>query len=275
MLTPLSTFSRRRYIPILLYHSVDTNDSFYSVSPSVFAKQMEYLSRNFSIVTLEEVLEFVIGKRDLPRKSVAITFDDGYHDNYVNVFPHVKKYGFPIAVFVVSGCVGKEMTLGKVPLRMLDWEEIADMSRHNVTIGAHTVTHLDLRRVDLNEARHQMETSKAQIEEVIEQPVNFLAYPKGAYNRDLFAVVKSLNFVAAFAAESDGIVSQGDNRYALKRVSIDASVNFLTFKAKLTIASEWYRKIEKTGGRLLQRLPFLSGIANMYNKHEEYINATG
>ena len=87
----LSGISSKQYVTILVYHSVDENDSFYSVTQKEFVKQIEYLSKNYHVVSLDDVLEFVISKRDLPRRSVAITFDDGYYDNYLNAYPHAKE----------------------------------------------------------------------------------------------------------------------------------------------------------------------------------------
>jgi len=259
----LSAFSTKPYIPILVYHSVGRNNSFFTVTPDEFARQITYLTRKYTIVSLEDVFEFVTGRRDLPKKSVAITYDDGYYDNYLNVFPYVKKYGVPIAIFLVSGYVGKEMTLGNIPLKMLDWSDIKEMSKNGVTIGAHTYSHPDLRRVSLKEAKAQIKLSKDEIEEAIGHQVDFFAYPKGAYKTSLFEVLTSLDFKAAFGG--DGLTRRGEERYALKRVSIDASVNFFTFKAKLTVATEWYRKVENFGAKLILKLPFLSRIADIYN----------
>jgi len=262
----LSVLNTKPYIPILVYHSIGVNNSFFTVTPDEFARQISYLTRKYTIVSLEDVYEFVTGQRDLPKKSVAITCDDGYYDNYLNVFPYVKKYGVPIAIFVVSGHVGKEMTLGNIPLKMLDWGDIIEMSKNGVTIGAHTYSHPDLRRVSLKEAKAQIKTSKDEMEAAIGHQVSFFAYPKGAYNTSLFAVLTSLDFKAAFGG--DGLTCRGEERYALKRVSIDASLNFSMFKASLTVATEWYRKIENFGAKLILKLPFLSQIANIYNVQE-------
>jgi peptidoglycan/xylan/chitin deacetylase (PgdA/CDA1 family) len=220
---------------------------------------MEYLRRNYMIVSLHEVLEFVMGRRELPRKSVAITADDGYQDNYLNVYPYAKTNGLQIAIFVASGYVGKEMMLGNIPLKMLNWKEIAEMSRDKVTIGAHTVNHRDLRVVDNDEARSQILISKTSIEEAIGQPIGYFAYPFGACAAPLFALLKSLGFKAGFAT-GDGLVSQGDNPYELKRITIDSSVSFFIFKAKLTLATEWYNGIERTAKSLAKKFPFCRAL---------------
>jgi peptidoglycan/xylan/chitin deacetylase (PgdA/CDA1 family) len=259
LLYPFARLTSKRYVPVLAYHSVDNNNSFFSVTPNEFVRQMEYLRRNYMIVSLHEVLEFVMGRRELPRKSVAITADDGYQDNYLNVYPYAKTNGLQIAIFVASGYVGKEMMLGNIPLKMLNWKEIAEMSRDKVTIGAHTVNHRDLRVVDNDEARSQILISKTSIEEAIGQPIGYFAYPFGACAAPLFALLKSLGFKAGFAT-GDGLVSQGDNPYELKRITIDSSVSFFIFKAKLTLATEWYNGIERTAKSLAKKFPFCRAL---------------
>ena len=246
ILMQLSKLSSQRYVSVLAYHSIESKESHFNVTPAEFARQIEYLRKNYSIVSLEEVCEFVAGTRDLPRKAVAITFDDGYYDNYVNVYSYAKKYRLPFAIFVASGYIGKEMLIGDVPLKMLGWRELTEMSRDNVTIGAHTVTHVDLQRVDISEATSQIAKSKADIEEGIGQPICFFAYPFGEYDDTLAHLLKSAGFMAGFKTYPDGLIVQGNNPFLLNRVEINSSVNFTMFKAKLTLAAEWYRAIERT-----------------------------
>ena len=159
------------------------------------------------------------------------------------------------------------MSLGKVPIKMLSWDELVEMSRNKVTIGAHTVGHPDLRQVDTREAEDQIEKCKADIESAVGLPVVYFAYPKGGYNSSLFELLHDSGFKAGFGG--DGIVQRGDNHYSLRRVSVDASVSFIIFKARLTVAVEWYGKIERAGAHFIRKFPFLAGIASIYNKREK------
>jgi len=256
----ISQLTSQRYVSVLAYHSVDENSSFYTVTPDEFARQMEYLNRSCSVVSLEDVFEFVMGRRDLPRRAVALTFDDGYYDNYVNVYPCVMKYGFPITMFVVSGNVGKEMELGGLSLRMLDWIELKEMSEKNVSFGAHTRTHPDLRSLIPSEAIEQIRASKDDIEKELGRSVDYFAYPKSRYNDAVVTLVKHCSFKGAFIG--GGVVRRGDNPFLLKRVMVDRSTNFLTFRARLTIAAEWYRGLEKFGSRVIH-MRFFSGFTSI------------
>jgi peptidoglycan/xylan/chitin deacetylase (PgdA/CDA1 family) len=89
---------------ILLYHQVnDEQDPFFPAVPvKVFAAQMEILGTYFKVFPLKELVERA-EKNDIPPNAVAITFDDGYQDNYENAFPILKQFDFPATIFLATG----------------------------------------------------------------------------------------------------------------------------------------------------------------------------
>jgi len=128
-----------RVTPILMYHSVSAEGegSLY-VHPDNFKKQIEYLKKKgYKVITLKElILQIKEGNRFLP-KTVAITFDDGFEDNFLHAFPVLEKYDMPATIFVVSGYVG-------VADGYLQWDQIKLMQRHSIEIGAHTRSNIYL-----------------------------------------------------------------------------------------------------------------------------------
>lgn len=101
---------------ILAYHSVRDNPEIDSdwLGPgithatSVFARQMELVARRFHPVTLDDILLFVKGEKELPRRAVAITFDDGYLDNLELAAPVLQRFGISAAFYVTVGLIGRE-----------------------------------------------------------------------------------------------------------------------------------------------------------------------
>jgi len=103
-------FLRRRLakceIAILLYHRVSPEKdgwSHESLSPESFEIQMEYLSRNYKILSLDGLVDFVKSRKPPQEKAVVITFDDGYEDNYLYAYPILRKYHIPATIFLVTG----------------------------------------------------------------------------------------------------------------------------------------------------------------------------
>lgn len=98
---------RGRNLQILIYHRVnDEGDQFFPGIPTgVFARQMEYLASDWNVLSLEEALERV-KQKDVPDNAIAITFDDGYRDNFLQAFPILKKLSLPVAIFLATGVIG-------------------------------------------------------------------------------------------------------------------------------------------------------------------------
>lgn len=103
---------RNRNFQILIYHRVnDDLDPFFSGIPTaVFAQQMEHLASRWNVLSLEEVLERA-SQKDVPDNAIAITFDDGYRDNFLQAFPILKKLSLPATIFLATGVIGTDRTL--------------------------------------------------------------------------------------------------------------------------------------------------------------------
>jgi peptidoglycan/xylan/chitin deacetylase (PgdA/CDA1 family) len=99
-------------VAILMYHSVvDDPDAHREIlggighSTSVFEQQVELLAREFHPISLEEAMLFVQGQGDVARRSVVVTFDDGYADNYQVAMPVLNRVGVPATFYITVDCV--------------------------------------------------------------------------------------------------------------------------------------------------------------------------
>ncbi len=107
----------KRSVKILLYHRICEHESgtFKNnsrVTPSAFHRQIKYLHDNgYSFISLQEIAACVKNNELLPYKTVAITFDDGYRDNYLNAWPVLKKYNVPATIFVTTSFIKGKHTI--------------------------------------------------------------------------------------------------------------------------------------------------------------------
>ncbi len=98
-------------IAILMYHRIGPrNDrwSLESISLNKFKQQIEYFCKKREILSLEELIKYIKDRKSLPRKAIAVTFDDGYKDNYLFAYPILKKYKVPATFFLTSGHISSD-----------------------------------------------------------------------------------------------------------------------------------------------------------------------
>jgi peptidoglycan/xylan/chitin deacetylase (PgdA/CDA1 family) len=103
------SFASRHQATILTYHGVIQSHALFRVpqhiSLDLFNQHIEYLSNNFHCISLVELLSN-IKQNKINSKSVVITFDDGFHNNYSNAFPILKRYNVPATIFAATGFIG-------------------------------------------------------------------------------------------------------------------------------------------------------------------------
>ncbi|HSA99601.1 MAG TPA: polysaccharide deacetylase family protein [Anaerolineales bacterium] len=105
-----------RSLTVVNYHRIDDPhrkdfDSFkpnVSATPEDFERQMDYLAKWFHVVSLQDVIEWLDGQKDLPPYAALITFDDGYLDNYTSAYPILCRHNFPALIFLTTGHIGTD-----------------------------------------------------------------------------------------------------------------------------------------------------------------------
>jgi peptidoglycan/xylan/chitin deacetylase (PgdA/CDA1 family) len=115
---------------ILAYHRVldaDPSDFAYdegviSATTEAFYHQMDFVRRNFDVLTFRELHAIEMEGKDWPRRALIITFDDGYRDNYTQAFPVLRQMGLPATIFLATGHIGRS--------RLFWWDLIAYCVKH-------------------------------------------------------------------------------------------------------------------------------------------------
>ena len=100
-------------VAILIYHRISfevPDPQLLCVTPANFQQHAEHLKRHYDVISLQE-LKPLLEKKRRPKKTVVVTFDDGYADNYWNAYPVLKRYGLPATLFVVSRYIDQDCEL--------------------------------------------------------------------------------------------------------------------------------------------------------------------
>lgn len=193
-------------VPVLVYHNLGAQAKGRLVlAARSFEEQMRYLKQEgYRVVSLSELVEFTALRRQLPRKSVVLTFDDGYKAFRDLAYPVLKELGFTATLFVYTDYVGAGRNA-------LSWQELRQLADEGFEIHAHSKTHGDLRRVP-GESEAQF---ARRMEVELEQPLglfqrhlgrrsHLLAYPYGRQDDDVIKKMKEYGYVAAFTVRRQG-----------------------------------------------------------------------
>lgn len=210
---------------IICYHCVkdEMNSYLRPTTVSDFDRQMQYLSARYCPMSLERMAHCLCNHTPLPSKAVAVTFDDGYQDNYINAYPVLRRYSIPATVFLATNFIGT----GEIPAweeghyagtkaLMLSWEQVREMSDGGVAFGSHTVSHPFLTKIPRKQCEWEVCRSKEMIEQQIGKPVTTFAYPSGDFDSQTREVVREAGYCAAVSIRAGGN-RPGDDVYALRR----------------------------------------------------------
>lgn len=221
--------SRKTGSRILTYHSVGARNHEMNVTPEAFRRQMEWLAAHCHVIPLTAAAEAMPG--------VAVTFDDGYRDVLLNAGPVLRELGLPATVFVVAGRVGGMLDHDEDPATsaLMTWDEIREVEAMGVAIGAHGLTHAGLAPLREEVQGHEISECAALLEGMLGHRVEALAYPYGTsadYTETTKRLVQGRGFKYA-VTNHYGINTPGTDRWALRRIWIDATDSMGMFKAKV------------------------------------------
>jgi len=206
-----------------------------SVWSDMFERQLSYLrSHSFRPVSLKDYLAGKQKKLKLPKKSVAITFDDGFQNFFSFARPLLKKYGYTATIFLVTDKINNN------DKDFLSWEEVIRLKEEGFSFGAHTSSHAVLTSLPPEVVKREVEESKKTIEEKLGQNVEFFCYPYGKFNSEVQAIVKDAGFSGAVVTPAGPGLEEGP--FSLKRIGINRNNSMFVFKLKVNGIFGWLRE---------------------------------
>jgi peptidoglycan/xylan/chitin deacetylase (PgdA/CDA1 family) len=234
------TATERRGTPILMYHSFGAPGEApgrYRVPAIRFARQLALLRvLRYRVLRLSELGAALREGRPVPRRSVVLTFDDGYEDIYQHAFPLLRKYGFPATLFVVSARVGARCEWTSDPelagRSLCTWSQLSIMGGYGVEIGAHTRTHARLTALPAEAAAAEIAGSRRDLESALGWRVELFAYPYGDCDRNVERLVTDAGFTASCGVRS-GLNDRRSPIQQLYRTEIFGTDSLPVFAAKL------------------------------------------
>lgn len=217
---------------VLMYHSVGgevpgDRQRLYSIDPIRFESHMRCIAGTMrSIVT-------ALAPGIATARGLAITFDDGYQDNLTVVAPLLADLAIPFTVFVTPDFVhgGDPRYLSPTGLR-----ELAALP--SVTIGAHGRSHRRLTGCGDAELRHELEDSRAWLENLLGRSVTTMSYPHGAVDAKVREAAAEAGYELAFTSRF-GAYRRHDDKLRVARTDVWAEDDVARLLAKTAGHWDW------------------------------------
>ncbi len=176
--------------PILLYHHIDPKFTHWNVPPQKFERQLMFLAANhYRTINMAAYMDAFEKGETLPDKTIVLTFDDSYMDNYLYAFPLLKRYGLTGTFFIITEAVGKP--------GYMTWDQIIEMKNAGMEMGAHTLHHPFLTHLSAVRAFIEIYGSKLELQWHLKIPISIFAYPYNDHNSRVVNLVKWAGFRGA------------------------------------------------------------------------------
>jgi peptidoglycan/xylan/chitin deacetylase (PgdA/CDA1 family) len=247
----------RQFMAILLFHRVTDliPEDGLTVSTARFRRLCRMLQSNFHVLRLEEVFAILRGGLPMPRRAVAITFDDCYRDNLFAA-QVLAEHGLPAAFFVPTAFVDTDRVFSwdaSLPrLSNLTWDDVRQIARLGHEIGSHSVTHPNLSTLTAEEALREMRDSRKTIENELGQPIRWFAYPYGGVENgrpDLVSLTEQAGYEGCLSGFG-GFVWPGCGDHLLPREPVPYFHDLVNLELHLTGCLEWYYALRRRLGTL-------------------------
>jgi len=209
---------------IVLYHSIGTKLDFdtygISISKERFLEHIKYLKNNYEIIPINEYY-----KENLDRKTISITFDDGFRDN-LYALSVCEKYSIPFSIYVTTGFIGEKNYLTE--------GDIVKLSKSKeCTLGVHSHTHPHLGDLTYDEQYNELKDSKEILENLVGYRITQMSLPHGSYNSDTMKILNILGYSAVLSSNIGLNCTNNLDLIKLKRVEIVASDDVNELERKL------------------------------------------
>src|SRR5204862_3030896 len=211
------------------------------ITPAVFEAQMKELKdRGITVISLQDLLAWKRGEKNIPPRCAVITFDDGWKSQYEVAWPIMKKFGYTFTMFIYTeGVAGASLGGGQA----ITWEMLVDMRDNGIDIEAHSATHQDLREghtitvMEPGNKRTKKKLTGAEYEQWVQNEVvgckqlleqrlgikiNCFAVPFGTYNEHVKEIARNAAYEAMFTVYGQPITYTSPMD-ALGRYAIEAN----------------------------------------------------
>jgi peptidoglycan/xylan/chitin deacetylase (PgdA/CDA1 family) len=211
---------------------------------------MTFLAHSsYETISLSEAVRRLEAGTEDTRRSVVVTFDDGFQDIYTEAFPALQQLGFTATVFLPTAYIGGPTREFK-GTRCLTWSEAKEMHKAGIDFGSHTVTHPQLTSLDAESVQREVRSSKDTIEDKLGARVVSFSYPfafpeaDAAFRLRLRGMLLEADYKNGVSTMI-GTASPSSDRLFLERLPVNWADDLRLFDSKLQGAYDWLHGLQR------------------------------
>lgn len=243
----LSIFDKLFYIKkpliiVLCYHNIGNDKWKFSISKSVFERQINYLVGNREPISLTKLRSYLTGDTSIEKPSFVITFDDGC-EGVMEIVDFVKSKNIVPTMFLIANSQEADRHELDSNVKLLNTKQISKLIKMGWEIGCHSMTHADFNK--LGETLDQeINNSKDKLELDLGVNVSYFSFPKGKYNNEIITTLKKGKYNLAVTMD-DGLINTETDIYTIPRIGVDKTHSFEVFKSAILSSSIQARSLFK------------------------------
>lgn len=213
---------------ILCYHSANNSSNRFSIDTDIILEQITFLSQKYTPVSLDDIINYVMGKKTFDTPVFAITFDDGY-ESLLTLKDLPARLGVAPTVFALSAPQQASRAQLANQESLLTYEQLKILHASGWDIGCHSATHPEFKSLTGQALHKEIADAKRTLEHHLGIAIQYFAYPKGAYTEKTVQTVRTSHFKAAFTM-NDTTMRPGINLFTLPRIGVDKTHQISEFK---------------------------------------------
>ncbi|RXJ58205.1 polysaccharide deacetylase family protein [Candidatus Marinarcus aquaticus] len=233
---------------IFVYHRFgDAQHASTNTSLEELEKEFQYFKENnYEVVKVEQIIEKVKKKEEVPSNWVALTIDDSYKSFYENGLPIFKKYNYPfsLAVYVKATQKGYQ--------DFMSWDEVKEASKYG-SISLHSYDHPHLTKLSDQEIKEDTQKGIELFQKHLGYKPSIYVYPYGEYNEQVAQAIKSFGF-DAILNQNNGSINERSNVQDINRIALVGEVNIKQKLRYNTLDVQWMEPKEYPKDNILKRV---------------------
>ncbi|MCZ6741463.1 MAG: polysaccharide deacetylase family protein [Alphaproteobacteria bacterium] len=174
----------------------------------------ELATGKYAVRPVADIIGALKAGRPLPDRTIGLSIDDAFLSVYRQAWPRLRKAGLSFTLFIATGAVDRG---GK---DYMNWDQIREMARAGVTIGAHSVSHAHLPMLSAGAIKGELAKSNQRFEKELGFKPRLFAYPYGEASRVVMAAARAAGYMASFGQHS-GVAHGKSDFFYLPRFTMN------------------------------------------------------